>query len=403
MRRRMRPALRFPSVAAVALIALLAAGCGGSDDEDRQRKRDLIGKAQLELEPVGEANEPIHLAQPPGESHDFYVVERKGTIRVLGADAELAVEPFLDIRPLVRTEGEAGLLSLAFSPDYAEDGRFYVAYSGRDHKLHLDEFTVDDSRSAADPASRRSLLEIEHPNDIHWGGLVTFGRDEYLYLATGDGGPLDPISDAAQNLDSLLGKLLRIEPTSGEESTYTIPPDNPYIGKPGRDEVYASGLRNPWRYSFDRETGAFTFGDVGSSVQEELNYVEADELAGANFGWPAYEGTARQLEDVRAAGAIPPALSYERTGEKLGKLDPTCAVTGGYVVRDPDLPGLEGRYVYADFCQAVLRSFEPGAEAADDQSLGVVLERIASFAEDNAGRIYALSLNGEIVRLSPRP
>ena len=388
-----------PLIAILALLVPLVAGCS-SDDEERQRKRDLIGKAQVTLEPVGEAKEPVHLAQPPEEREDLYVVERKGTIRVLDADGELDADPFLDIRPLVRTEGEAGMLSLAFAPDYAESGRLYVAYSGRDHKLHLDEFTADDA--AADPASRRSLLEIDHPNDIHWGGLVTFGPDGYLYLATGDGGPLEPISDVAQDLDSLLGKLLRIDPEGGEEAAYEIPDDNPFVGKPGRDEVYAYGFRNPWRHSFDRETDAFTFGDVGSSVQEELNHIEAPELAGANFGWPAYEGTARQLEDIEAPGAIAPAFSYERTGEKLGKLDPTCAVTGGYVVRDPDLPDLEGRYVYADFCQAVLRSFEPGAEATDEQSLGVVFERIASFAEDNAGHVYALSLNGEIVRLSPR-
>ena len=389
-----------PRIAILALLVPLVAGCS-NDDEDRQRKRDLIGKAQVELEPVGEAKEPVHLAQPPEERDDLYIAERRGTIRVLGADGELARKPFLDIRPLVRTEGEAGMLSLAFAPDYAESGRLYVAYSGRDHKLHLDEFTADGE--AADLRSQRPLLEINHPNDVHWGGLATFGPDGYLYLATGDGGPLDPISDVAQDRYSLLGKLLRIDPGDGEEANYLIPDDNPYAaGKPGRDEVYAFGFRNPWRYSFDRKTGAFTFGDVGSSLQEELNYVEAADLAGSNFGWPAYEGTARQLEDVEAPGAIPPAFSYERTGEKLGKLDPTCAVTGGYVVRDPNLPDLKGRYVYADFCQAVLRSIEPGAEATDDETLGVVFERIASFAEDNAGHVYALSLNGEIVRLSPR-
>ena len=140
---------------------------------------------------------------------------------------------------------------------------------------------------------------------------------------------------------------------------------------------------------------------MGSSLQEEVNYVESDELAGANFGWPAFEGTAVK-SDIEAPGAIPPAFSYERTQEPVGKLDPTCAVTGGYVVRDPELPQLEGRYVYADFCQSVLRSFEPGAEARDDRSLGIVFERIASFAEDNAGHVYALSLNGEIARLSSR-
>ena len=403
MRRRMRPARGILSVAVLPLLVSFAAGCGGSDDDDRKRKRDLIGKAQLELEPVGEAKEPVFLSQPPGEQDDLYVVERAGTIRVLDADGELARDPFLDIRSRVHTDGEGGLLSLAFAPDYAESGHLYVAYAGRDKRLHLEEFTrASGAEPAADPASRRSLLEIEHPNDIHWGGLATFGPDGYLYLATGDGGPLDPISDVAQDLDSLLGKLLRIDPRSGEGTPYLIPRDNPYVGRPGRDEVYAYGFRNPWRYSFDRKTDAFSFGDVGSSVQEELNYVESDKLAGANFGWPAFEGTASQLEDVEAPGAIPPAYSYERTGEKLGELDPTCAVTGGYVVRDSELPELEGRYVYADFCQALLRSFEPGAEATDERSLGVVFERIASFAEDNAGHIYALSLNGEIVRLSLR-
>ncbi|MDQ3572553.1 MAG: PQQ-dependent sugar dehydrogenase [Actinomycetota bacterium] len=397
----MRPARWTHFTAALVLLALVAAGCDGSGDDDREGKRALIGKAAVELEQVGEAREPVFLSQPPGEERDLYVVERAGTIRVLGADGELARDPFLDIRARVDTEAEGGLLSLAFAPDYPRSGHLYVAYAGRDKQLHLDEFTrAAGPDPLADLASRRPLLAIEHPNQIHWGGLVASGPDGYLYLATGDGGPLEPISDVAQDLDSLLGKLLRIDPSPGNGLPYSIPPDNPFAGKPGRDEIYAYGLRNPWRYSFDRETGGFSVGDVGSSVQEELNYVDGDQLAGANFGWPAYEGTARAEPGVDAPGAIPPVFSYERTGKPLGKLDPTCAVTGGYVVRDPDLPELDGRYVYADFCQALLRSFEP-LEAQDERSLGVVFERIASFAEDNAGHIYTLSLNGEIAKLIP--
>ncbi len=399
MIRRRMPGVRISGCVALGVVVALAAGCGGGGDPE-QDDRPPVGKPRVALEQIGKANEPIFMSQPPGEDEDLYVVERAGTIRVLGADGK----PFLDISADVDIEAESGLFSVAFAPDYAKSGLFYVAYAGLDQRLHLEEFqSAPGAEPVADPASRRSLLALDHPNPIHWGGLVAFGPDGYLYLGTGDGAPPEgaPVSGAAQDLEDLLGKLLRIDPAPGQDLPYSIPPDNPFVGKPGRDEIYALGLRNPWRYSWDRETDAFTAGDVGSSLQEEVNYVEGNDLAGANFGWPEFEGT-EVKSDIDAPGAIPPAYSYERTDEAEGKLDPPCAVTGGYVVRDPDLPELEGRYVYADFCESVLRSFKPGAEATDDRSLGVVFERIASFAEDNAGHVYALSLNGEIVRLSSR-
>ena len=188
----------------------------------------------MELEQVGKATEPIFMSQPPGEGEDLYVVERAGTIRVLGADGKLARDPFLDISADVNIEGESGLFSVAFAPDYAKSGLFYVAYAGLDQRLHLEEFQrVPGAAPAADPASRRSLLAIEHPNVIHWGGLVAFGPDGYLYFGTGDGAPLEgPISDAAQDLDTLLGKLLRIDPAPGA---------GPPVLDPGRQPARRQG------------------------------------------------------------------------------------------------------------------------------------------------------------------
>lgn len=320
----------------------------------------------------------MFLAERPGSDGQLYVVEREG--RVVPADGG---EPLLDITDRVETEGEAGMLSMAFPPGSARTGRFYVAYSGRDKRLHVDEFEAPPGKPA-DARSRREVLSIPHPNFVHWGGLLMFGPDGHLYLGTGDGGPPYPIPGTAQDPDSLLGKLLRLDLDGG------------------RPEVVAMGLRNPWRYSFDRRTGDIWIGDVGDFTEEEIDHVPLDELQGANFGWPDLEGKAQTKSDVHAERPlVAPAQVYERSGKPD---DPVCAVTGGYVVRASGLPALDGRYLYGDFCDGKVRATEAthSGSLRGERDTGLRVPSLASFAEDTAGNVYAISLDGPIYRIVQR-
>jgi glucose/arabinose dehydrogenase len=391
-----------------ALLAVLAVGgCGGSSDAEDPDEPPPRG---LGLEQVGKFDEPVFLAQPEGEGQPLYVVERGGRIVAAGVRAEEAAEPLLDIRRDVLAEGEAGLFSAAFAPDFERSGLLYVDYAGRDGRIHVDEFRA--RAGVADAASRREVLSIPHPEAMHWGGLVLFGPDGLLYVGVGEGGPLAPIPPTAQDPRSLLGKILRIDPRERGGRPYSIPPGNPFALGGGAPEVFALGLRNPWRFSFDRSTGDLWVGDVGDFTQEEIDHVPFQDATGANLGWPALEGTAQTARVTLSEpmppppDAIPPVLTYERTG-KSGDAD--CAVTGGYVVRDPALPSLDGRYVYGDFCRGQIRSLAlRGDEVGKDRRTGLEVPRLASFAEDPAGHLYAVSLNGEVFRFvegvrSPQP
>ena len=313
-------------------------------------------------------------------------------------DGEPAEEPFLDLSGEVSTGSEQGLLSVAFAPDYERSGRFFVNFTDTEGGTRIQEFRRDaDDPRVADPGTRRELLRIEQPFENHNGGLLLFGPDDLLYVGTGDGGSGgDPMRNA-QNLSTLLGKILRIDPAPDGGRPYRIPPSNPFVGESGAlGEIYSYGLRNPWRFSFDSTTSALSIGDVGQDAIEEIDLVGRGESRGANFGWSAFEGNEPFNEDQEAPDAVPPALTYP--------LDGACAVTGGYVVRDESLRSLYRRYLYGDFCVGELRSFtaRPGRQAADDRRLGVDVPQLSSFGEDNRGRIYATSLNGPVYRLAPR-
>ena len=352
------------------------------------------GRGGVRLAKVGEFDAPLYVAQPPGESRDLYVVEKGGRI-IRVEDGSAAREPFLDLSDEVSTGSEQGLLSVAFAPDYERSGRFYVDFTDRAGDTRIQEFRRDpDDPGRADPSSRRELLRIEQPFENHNGGLLLFGSDDLLYVGTGDGGGAgDPMRNA-QDLSSLLGKILRVDPAPGGRRPYGIPRSNPFVDEPGaRGEVYAYGLRNPWRFSFDRVGDALSIGDVGQDSVEEVDLVSKSEGRGANFGWSAFEGDERFNDDQEAPGAIPPVLTYP--------LDDACAVTGGYVVRDESLTSLYGRYVYGDFCVGEMRSFvaRPGRRAEDDRPLGVTVPQLSSFGEDNRGRVYAVSLDGAVYRL----
>lgn len=347
---------------------------------------------------VGTYESPVYVAQAPGDRTRLFVVEQGGRILVRRGGRTLST-PFLDIRSKVVSGGEQGLLSMAFAPDYATSGRFYVDYTDRNGDTRVVEYRRGGSPDRANPGSARQVLFQNQPESNHNGGLLLFGPDGLLYVGLGDGGgggdEHGPIGNA-QNLGTWLGKILRIDPRAGGGKPYRVPADNPFVGRSGaRPEIYSWGLRNPWRFSFDRKTGDIAIGDVGQDELEEIDFRRRGRARGVNFGWRAFEGTRRYDPDLRVSGAVGPVLEYPRSGG--------CSVTGGYVIRDARLPSLAGRYVYGDFCEGRLLSArlrEGGATAR--RSLGLRVPSLSSFGEDNAGRVYAVSLDGPVYRLDPR-
>ena len=399
----------------LACVATVAAGCGGGGDDEEatdgaettappanvppERETPPVGDGRggVRLARVGGFRQPLYVTQPPGERDDLYVVEKVGRI-ILVDDGEPARKPFLDLGDEVSTGSEQGLLSMAFAPDYEKSGRFYVDFTDTNGDTHIQEFRRDpDDPRVADPGTRRELLRLDQPAENHNGGLLLFGPDELMYVGTGDGGSAgDPMRNA-QDLSNLLGKILRIDPRPANGRPYRIPSGNPFTDESGaRGEIYSYGLRNPWRFTFDRRTDALSIGDVGQDSLEEIDLVARRRGRGANFGWSAFEGDERFNQDQSAEGAIPPVLTYP--------LGAACAVTGGYVVRDERLRSLYGRYLYADFCVGELRSFpaRPDRRARNDRALRLDVPQLSSFGEDNRGRVYAVSLNGPVFRLAPK-
>ena len=389
---------RSALVALVAQGALLAACGGGSDSNGggTTAAQRAQGDGQVRLEKVGDFDQPVYVTQPPG-TDDLYVVEREGSVRTV-RDGKVLSRPALDITDQVTSDGtEQGLLSVAFAPDFQSSRDVYAYYTGKDQDQHVVGFKVADDGSF-DAGSEREILHMDDFASNHNGGLLLFGPDGELYIGTGDGGSGEDPN--AQNLVSLLGKILRIDPsptsmaaasTAAAQRPYTVESPGP-LGKGARPEICDYGLRNPWRFSFDRETAALLIGDVGEFTQEEIDYVPAEQVCGNNFGWSAFEGTSRYAEAQSPPNQVLPILTYGR--------DEGCSVTGGYVVRDRSLPALFGRYVYGDYCAGELRSFEPATpRARDDRSLGLEIPALSSFGEDTKGQIYAVSLEGPVYRL----
>jgi glucose/arabinose dehydrogenase len=392
----------FTGLLAVAALA----GCGGDDPEPVTEPAEAPattaaapagrvgdGAGGVRLEKIGDFEQPLYLTQAPG-AEDLYVVEQGGRVRIV-RDGRTLEQPLLDLSDEVTAGGEQGLLSIAFAPDFQDSRLLYVYFTGTDQDQHVVEFEANADGTSVDPGSRREVLRMEDIAPNHNGGLLLFGPDSRLYIGTGDGGTGGERN--AQDLGSLLGKILRIDPRRSGDRPYSVPADNPFVERPGaRPEVYDYGLRNPWRFSFDRETGALLIGDVGASAQEEVDYLPAGRTAGANFGWSAFEGNERINEDQEPSNAVPPILTYGLGGGN-------CAVTGGYVSRDPSLPSLFGRYLYGDFCAGELRSFVPSARGAEgDRPLGLSVPQLSSFGEDSAGRLYGTSLSGPVFRLVPQ-
>jgi glucose/arabinose dehydrogenase len=340
------------------------------------------GPTRVKLTNVADLDQPVAMAMRPDDPA-IYVAEKGGTVRRV-VDGRVDGTPLLDLRGEVSTGSEQGLLGLAWAPD----GRtFVVNYTDRAGDTHVVEYDGSAPRRGG-----RELLFVDQPYANHNGGQVLFGPDGLLWIGLGDGGSGGDPEDNAQNLDRLLGKMLRIDPRPSGGRPYTIPPDNPFVGRAGaRGEVWSYGLRNPWRFTFDRETGDLWIGDVGQNAWEEVNLARAGSKGGENWGWPAEEGTNPFRGRTPTPGAIRPVHEYPLDGE-------ACAVTGGYVYRGKKLPGLVGQYVFADACIAELRAMGPDGTA---RSLEVDAGFAASFGEDHDGELYVLSLEGPLFRLDP--
>jgi glucose/arabinose dehydrogenase len=349
----------------------------------------------VRLRRVGRFAAPVYVTAPPGDRRRLFVVERAGRIRVVSRGRKLS-RPFLDIRRLVSTEGERGLLSMAFAPDYARTRRFYVYLTSPRGDIRIYAYRRSrGSRHRANSRTRRRVMSLRHRRFTnHNGGQLQFGPDGMLYLGTGDGGGSGDPFRSGQRLDTRLGKLLRIDPRPSGRRAYRVPADNPFSGRPGaRPEIYAYGLRNPFRFSFDRLTGDLTIGDVGEQEVEEVDFLPRGR-SGANFGWRCFEGR-RRFAGCAAPGHVEPVLErFHSQGD--------CSITGGYVVRDPSLRSLYGRYVYGDYCTGRLRSASLRTGGADDdRPLGLTVGELSSFGEDASGRVYATSLRGRVYRLAP--
>lgn len=362
----------------------------------------------LALEKVGDGfNRPLFVTSPPEDASLLFVVEQNsGQIKIIHNKTVLET-PFLDIGHLINASGlERGLLGLAFHPDYADNGRLFVNYtaSGAADTVFtiIEEYLVSDNPLQADPGSGRVILTYQQPHAIHNGGMLAFGSDGYLYIASGDGGPGNDPQNNAQSLNTYLGKILRIDVDA--EVPYGIPEDNPFVDVEGAlPEIWAYGLRNPWRFSFDRETGDMYIGDVGERSREEINFEPFASPGGVNYGWRIREGSSCRpgQRDCFIENAVDPIYEY-------GKIL-TAAVTGGYVYRGAAIPWLRGYYIFGDFSNGTVWAFRyrdnevTSFQQRPDLRPPVLLPTISSFGEDADGELYIVSwLSGRVYKIVPR-
>jgi glucose/arabinose dehydrogenase len=407
------------SLCTLALASVLLAGCS-SDDNDRGgtgataterraaadppdaggRSGTAAARRPVRLLLLGRFEEPTYVTAPRGERRRRFVVEREGRIRVVRGGRVLK-EPFLDISDLVTTGGESGLLSMAFAPDYETSRRFYVYYTdSRGFPTIAGFLRSESSPDRALRESRRTIISVPHQRSNHKGGQIEFGPDGKLYAAFGDGGGGGDPDRNAQNLGRILGKMIRIEPRPG--GGYSIPADNPFRGRAGaRPEIYAYGLRNPYRFSFDRANGDLTVGDVGQDAIEEIDFVPNGARAGRaprggyNFGWSVFEGRNR-YNGGSAPRHLPPVIDHSQDAG-------FCSIIGGYVIRDRSLGrGWYGRYVYGDYCQPTLRLARLRRGRAASRPTRLRVPNLVSFGEDGRGRVYAVSLSGPVYRIGRR-
>jgi glucose/arabinose dehydrogenase len=340
-------------------------------------------------------NQPLNIAHAGDGSGRLFVVERGGRIRIIKDGAVLPV-PFLDVSAKVRTAGgEQGLLGLAFSPDYASNGHFYVNYTDLQGTSVIARYSVASNPDVANASSETVLLTLEQPYANHNGGHIAFGpNDGYLYIGFGDGGSANDPLGSGQNTDTLLGKILRIDVESGVQP-YAIPATNPYAQTAGyRPEIWALGLRNPWRFAFDRATGDLYIADVGQTLWEEVNFQPASSPGGENYGWNIMEGAhCFQSVTCDTTGLTLPVAEYDHS---LG-----CSITGGVVYRGAAYPALRGTYLYADYCSGRIWSLKRDGVAWEASLLLDTPYRITAFGEDEDGNVYLTHYtSGEIYRIT---
>ncbi len=350
---------------------------------------------KLALVPVATGlAQPLFATHAGDGSGAIYIVEKRGTIRVVSNGA-LRETPFLDITSIVGSQGsEQGLLGLAFHPNYPTNRQFFVNYTDLNGDTVIARYTARPDGVTADPNSARLVLKIDQPYPNHNGGMLAFGPDKMLWIGTGDGGSAGDPQGNAQNRGSLLGKMLRIDVDSGDP--YGIPPDNPFINDPStRPEIWALGLRNPWRYSFDRATGDLYIGDVGQGAWEEIDLHRAGSPGGQNYGWNIMEGGhCFRSAACDQSGLELPIAEYPTHG------DGTCAVIGGYVYRGQAYPPMVGGYFYADYCGGQIWALSPAPDGAWQSTLLLDTDlSISSFGEDEAGELYITTFEGVLYRL----
>lgn len=381
-------------LAAICALAIAACSNGNGAPSD-QPPADT---STLTLERVADGlSFPLYLTAPPGDAR-FFIVEKGGRIRII-ADGALRPDPFLDISSLVSGGSEQGLLGLAFHPDYASNGRFFVDYTDTNGDTRIVQYKVGADPNQADPASARILLTVEQPYSNHNGGQLAFGPDGYLYVGMGDGGSGGDPQGHGQNAGDLLGSLLRLDVSA--DTGYAIPSDNPWADSSGaRGEVWSIGLRNPWRFSFDRSNGDLYIADVG---QNEIEEVDVSPRAsgggrGANYGWNIMEGNSCfSSGSCDRSGLVLPATQYTHADG--------CSVSGGYVYRGDAIPSLQGTYFYADFCSGWVRSFRyENGHATEPRSWPSLAPggNIPSFGEDSHGELYVMSADGGVYRVVNR-
>jgi glucose/arabinose dehydrogenase len=377
------------------LLTLAASSCSSQFESETTAPPE--GTVPVALEQIAEGLAfPLYLTAPPGDPR-LFVVEKDGAIRII-KDGVLLTTPFLDLHAQVSTGSEQGLLGLAFDPGYPTTGRFVVHYTDLAGDTRLSTFRVSPDPDRGDPASERVVLTADQPFANHNGGQIAFGPDGYLYLGLGDGGSGGDPNGTGQRLDDLLGSILRL---SLAPDGYTVPPDNPFVGVSGaRGEVWSYGLRNPWRFSFDRLTGDLYVGDVGQNRLEEIDVAPASGGGGrgVNYGWNVMEGAGcYAASSCDTIGLTPPVLQYDH-GQG-------CSVTGGYVYRGAAIPALQGQYFYADYCSGFVRSFRLVDGTPADQASWPALRpggAIPSFGEDAAGELYILAADGRVLKIVPR-
>ena len=389
------PSLKAPRLRLVILGLVVLVVLGGlltSVVAARVRARaraDWLESKYLTLQPVVKGlKEPTYVAGPPDGTNRLFILEREGTVRVANGDGQLKPTPFLDLTGQVSTGGEEGMLGLAFHPRFKDNGYVYVAYTANDWSLQVIRYTASAGSDVVDPGSAATTLAVPKKSKYHNGGMIGFGPDGFLYVAVGD----DEASDKVQDLGNIFGKILRIDVDA--QAPYAIPDSNPFAQRDGaRGEIWSYGFRNPWRFSFDRQTGDLWIADVGDARWEEVDFQPATSGGGENYGWPMNEGLeCAEPERCHDESLVGPVVTYGH--------DMNCSVTGGYVYRGKDVPGLVGTYVFGDLCTGGVFAVRggPGTDQPPTRvELGFQPIKISSFGEDPAGEVYVSDMQGGVI------